>query len=474
MLSNHLNLLCISFLLATSCSRTALLPECPEGLELKDNQCLCISDTACPSGMVCVDNACICRSDSCCPDGYAFSETSNACVCKSSSCCPEGFAWNQSNESCDCTSEKCCPAGHRFNFETVTCECEDTECCPNGFTFDSERKACLCSSDECCPSLADGSKTGAFTFNASTLECVCSADECCPENHKYSPQLGACVCIGDSCCPPGFRKDSTEERCVCIDNNACGPNARCESQTGNCLCNNNLGCDLGYFCNSLGFCQSIEGCQSNVDCPSGMYCDTPKRQCVAFGSCSLDEHCPLGSVCGEASKVCVPGCQTDSDCIPKMSCINGQCENFCRNNEMCPVDQFCNTVNGTCADRPGRTDCDTCLTELDCFMPNTESVCLGFVGEGQSVSRFCAPHCNAQEDCPSGYDCGGVVYTCSSDGAPCPIDSRNPSEQIICRPYQVENETGTRFFCTNTTQQVHEYFRACAPKSGFCPPIAAP
>jgi hypothetical protein len=73
-------------------------------------------------------------------------------------------------------------------------------------------------------------------------------------------------------------------------------------------------------------------------------------------------------------------------------------------------------------------------------------------------------------DCPSGYDCGSVIFSCGSALATCPPVS---GQTITCKGYTVENEADQKFFCSDSTGP-HEYFKACAPSSGFCPPTAAP
>ena len=72
---------------------------------------------------------------------------------------------------------------------------------------------------------------------------------------------------------------------------------------------------------------------------------------------------------------------------------------------------------------------------------------------------------------PSGFDCGSVIFSCGSALATCPAVT---GQTITCKGFTVENEDGQKFFCTDSTGQPHEYFKACAPKSGFCPATPAP
>ncbi len=256
-----------------------------------------------------------------------------------------------------------------------------------------------------------------------------------------------------------------DNRCVCINDASCGANQVCDGASGQCKCVNNAGCPAGNFCNVLGYCQSASACTSNLDCPTGTFCDTTTTNCLADGPCTLDEHCQLNNVCSTATLQCRPGCRDDSDCAPKNSCVSGQCTFFCRTNDHCPVDEFCNTATGVCAPRSGRVDCDTCSGGFGCGVSAT---CLTFLTEGQTQS-FCGHDCTEDLDCPSGYECGGVIHECSAGFCDAPPGGGSAS----CQSFEVENE-GTRRFCTGANGQPIEYRKSCAPRSGSCPPVAAP
>jgi hypothetical protein len=148
--------------------------------------------------------------------------------------------------------------------------------------------------------------------------------------------------------------------------------------------------------------------------------------------------------------------------------VNGACTFFCRDNQACPVNQFCNKVNGTCFDKPNRVDCNDCGGFMGCGSPDVAR-CLSFITEGQTAT-FCGMICNTNDDCPAGFDCGGVIYSCTG-GVGC---DQVAGQTITCKSFQVENETGDQFYCTDSTGQPHVYFKSCAPRSGFCPAIAPP
>jgi hypothetical protein len=132
------------------------------------------------------------------------------------------------------------------------------------------------------------------------------------------------------------------------------------------------------------------------------------------------------------------------------------------------VNQFCNTATGACASRNGRVDCQTCSSAMACGGTNIAH-CLSFVTEGQTAS-FCGQNCLVDADCPSGFDCGGVIFNCSASGSCDPV----AGDTITCKAFQVENESGDQFYCSDSSGLPHVYFKSCAPSSGFCPAVAAP
>lgn len=454
----------------STCARSPLNGACPNGYAQVDGACLCATDEGCPTGHSCEDGLCVCRSTACCPTGYAYSAVTQSCVCGASGCCPKDHTWLPDQNKCVCTEQACCPDGYAFDEVQRQCKCAGDACCPQGFAFDArpEKNACVCASDGCCP--VD------FVFDPASKDCVCAKNTCCPPNYLYVDAVRACVCSGDNCCPPGFRKDAAGQRCVCVSDASCPANNRCDPVSGGCRCLNNTGCASGTFCNDLGFCQSFAACTSNLDCPQGFFCDITQNKCLPDGSlCTLDAQCAFDSVCRANVMACTPGCRKDGDCGPKRACVNQQCTSFCRDNTYCPVNQFCNTGNGTCSPTPGRSDCRSCGSGLggcDGSGPGgpIEGDCLTFIAEGQTAS-FCGMRCTSDVDCPSGFDCGSVIFSCPS-GA-CSQDP-NSTETITCTSFLVENETGEQFYCTDSTGQPHEYFRSCAPSSGFCPASESP
>ncbi|MBM4380115.1 MAG: hypothetical protein FJ086_12605 [Deltaproteobacteria bacterium] len=130
-------------------------------------------------------------------------------------------------------------------------------------------------------------------------------------------------------------------------------------------------------------------------------------------------------------------------------------------------------ATGQCAPSAGRADCADCT--LDPSACGFTAQCLGFIAEGQDDARFCGEACTSHADCPAGFNCTGVIYSCNAEGESCPADPAAPAgESFTCKGFLVENEQGTQFYCSDSTGTPHEYYRACAPSSGFCPATVAP
>jgi hypothetical protein len=468
-------------LLAASagCGRTALSGICPEGYSLESGECQCVTDEGCPAGYVCNAGTCECRSDGCCPAGYKYSQDSQACVCHDTACCPKEYVWKDAAQECDCGSQICCPGGYVFDDVAQGCRCAADQCCPVGFLYDAVAKQCTCHDDSCCP--VD------YHWDENRASCVCAKDSCCPANYAYNASVRACVCVGDTCCPAGFKQDPVAKRCVCDPAQAataCGDPAHtfCDNPgSGACKCLDNQGCKAGNYCNGLGFCQSAAACTSNIDCPAGSFCDVLTSTCIPAGPCVIDAECPSGDVC--LNGTCTSGCYVTSDCPitpptpqqSKPSCVGsnlgvspavlGSCQPFCLINNSCPVNQFCNAATGGCAIDAADTDCLTCNTNQDC---GANGNCLTFISEGQQQS-FCGTTCTTDDQCPSGFNCGGVIFGCAP-GAGCPQPGGTPVSCVLFNPV---NDV-PQYFCAGPDGNPYVYFNACAPLSGTCPAVPFP
>jgi hypothetical protein len=473
------------FALVPACGRTALGGICPEGYTVDGGICQCLTDEGCPAGYVCNDGTCDCRSDGCCPAGYQFSLDSNACVCHASTCCPAQYVWNSAEQMCSCGSQACCPSGYVFDTVAQGCRCAADFCCPVGFGYDADAGAqdCVCQADGCCP--VD------YIFDSSRNSCVCAEDSCCPPNFTYNASVRACICSGDACCPAGFVQDAAAKRCVCDATNpsSCPANNACDPTSGSCKCLNDNGCPAGDFCNSAGSCQSSSSCSTNLDCPAGTYCNVNTNICAPFAlQCATDADCNFGQVFGSVCQggSCVPGCYTTGDCpiqptspnVSKPSCVGanlgvsppvlGSCEPFCLSNDSCPVNSFCNTSDGSCNFNL-TANCQGCVQSPDCGGSNY--LCLVFITEG-TQQGFCGSSCTTDADCPSGFDCGDVIFGCDPTAAsPCPPETNGTATQ--CLGYDAVNE-GQLFFCSDPNGTPYVYSQNCTPLLGFCPAVGFP
>src|SRR5208283_3322183 len=112
-------------------------------------------------------------------------------------------------------------------------------------------------------------------------------------------------------------------------------------------------------------------------------------------------------------------------------------------------------------------NCMTCNVNTDCGPSNYS--CLQFIVEGQTA-LFCGSTCSTDADCPSGFECGGVIYGCDpAQGCPATPDG-TPVQCLLFNPV---NESPS-YFCAGPNGQPYTYFSACSPLSGVCPALPYP
>ncbi len=85
----------------------------------------------------------------------------------------------------------------------------------------------------------------------------------------------------------------------------------------------------------------------------------------------------------------------------------------------------------------------------------------------------CRP-CESDTECPSGYGCVEVIYTCPTEGGACPADPAAPGQSFSCQRFLVENREEPQVYCADSAHQPHVYLRACAPQAGSCPASELP
>lgn len=242
----------------------------------------------------------------------------------------------------------------------------------------------------------------------------------------------------------------------CSKNTDCPVGSACKisgaGESGICVCRSDEACGPGEICNTQGICQKRAGCRSNAECDAARFCDISTGDCIDRTQCGTDIHCLPGTVCGPQG-VCVEGCRDTGDCALYRvcnragtastalgSCIAGVCgdKSFCAFGERC--------TSGSCAADPNPNHC-----KLDC---NGNAEC----GDGganfclvnsaydpnnpaASYETFCGVECDAEEDCPSGYNCGSVVLLTQDQ---CTNDTECGGEGRRC----AMGEGDLRGFCT--------------------------
>jgi len=160
---------------------------------------------------------------------------------------------------------------------------------------------------------ADGPGKGAGTCTADCAEgteflCDQSGLECC----DYS--LGLCV----ECAVDGDAEPDAEEPTFCTSD---------------------VDCDPFWYCNPLKQCEQGE-CTIDDDCKTSEYCtehgrclpipelddDDEVAQKANITKCDVNSDCQSGFFCHWKTSTCVPGCQSDADClIDAPKCKEGIC-----------------------------------------------------------------------------------------------------------------------------------------------------
>jgi hypothetical protein len=197
----------------------------------------------------------------------------------------------------------------------------------------------------------------------------------------------------------------------------CPLGAACRAD-GLCACRTDEACQANEFCNRQGQCQTRAGCRANTECAAADFCDLATGNCIPRTNCASDVHCVHGTVCPRGGSSCINGCYDDGDCplfsvcektgtASIGSCLTGRCgdKTFCDYGDRCS--------GGMCSADPNPNHCAVCNNQpTDCG--SNRNYCLvnpNFTpGNPNNGSQyFCGVECRAQEDCPSGYNCGSVI-----------------------------------------------------------------
>ncbi|MCC7384067.1 MAG: hypothetical protein IT384_19650 [Deltaproteobacteria bacterium] len=238
----------------------------------------------------------------------------------------------------------------------------------------------------------------------------------------------------------------------CTTSDDCPVGAYCRSD-GLCACRTDEACQEGEFCNRQGVCQARTDCRSNVDCTETDFCDLSSGDCIPRTSCATDVHCIHGTVCQRGGSACVNGCYDDADCPLYSVCERtgtstsalGHCiANKCSDKTFCDYGSRC--TGETCSPDPNPNHCAACNNQPgDCG--SASNFCLinssyDPANPATGSPYFCGVECDAQEDCPNGYGCGGVILLtqdqctdtsqCSGGGRECIIGEGEPRGYCTC------------------------------------------
>lgn len=243
--------------------------------------------------------------------------------------------------------------------------------------------------------------------------------------------LASSILLVSASCFVGACTDAPQSE-GCTSDSECDPGLFCDTSNGACRCRTDDACGENKYCNPFGACQDRPACRGNQDCDSGLICnsaDPSGGRCIPTAECGSSVHCDFGNYCDPNAHVCKPGCRSTGDCQLGDVCVAGACTSGATANDcsLCPVNpdpdaRYCDygercTNAGTCTAHPQRADlCSTCGQTTTCA---NGLICL--VDDAVQNGNYCAPVCNIDADCPSGYEgCGSlqlVVEECTGSGS---------------------------------------------------------
>jgi hypothetical protein len=214
----------------------------------------------------------------------------------------------------------------------------------------------------------------------------------------------------------------------CLKNDDCTTGFYCKrtriDQGGICACRSDEACAKGEVCNPQGVCQARAKCRSNAECDPSKFCDVASGACIDRTACGTDVHCIPGTVCNlRASPAhCIDGCFSTADCplysvcdrtgltssVAVGRCIAGRCSD----KTFCPFGSRC--VNSICMRDPNPNHCAACDPRSATACGSPRNYCLvnakyDPMNPRTGTPNYCGVECRAEDDCPHGYNCTGVV-----------------------------------------------------------------
>lgn len=425
----------------TGCSSSN---ECPSDQACYRGKCVnpCILDSPCGPGTSCLVTQhtanCACRPGligdphaSCtAPTTPIGSQCRKDFDCIANMGCVDGTCKNLCSYLKPCGEGALCHVVEMTNLRTVSCEC------PPGHTgsayekcqkVDEDQPKCLYDAD--CPFFQ------ACIRNQCRNPCEespCALDaECRTVNHRA-------ICY----CPPGYTGDGhtscsllecrVDTDClddsVCLNNRCteacslsrpCGNNAECHSSKHSSECQ----CVPGFSGDAYVSCSSVQ-CASDEECPLthscfGKRCEDPCQgvtSCHSSQVCKTVNHkpvctCPAGYTFQANGCIPVgPDCSVDDDCSPGEGCVNGKCDDLCR-------DDPCG-LRATCTVQDGR--------------PLASVMCQCGPGLTGDPFRECVPVATIPSGCSSEYECPWDE-TCSDGRCVDPCKNTQCAPGASCR-----------------------------------------
>lgn len=269
----------------------------------------------------------------------------------------------------------------------------------------------------------------------------CELDDTCGGEDPVDVRTDADAeaCIDDSACPGGACVDG-----ACVESDVVG-DTDTDADTADCVgdacdapaCDHvapvSARCDGNVAVNAL-FLDTDCYVDERLDCTAeDAVCAVQGSAAICGRGCNEPADCPVGDVC--FSGLCVPGCETDADCLPYESgaCTRATCDpsgycfvDFDRNRQDAPDD-----IVGDCR-RPvcdnGRETWVNDDTDVPINVPFAcvEATCEG----GLPVQRERNDRCYPGEICSARY--GGCVDPEIAEGVCRPTEPPEDPEDPVC------------------------------------------
>ncbi|MBN2498055.1 MAG: hypothetical protein JXR96_25925 [Deltaproteobacteria bacterium] len=374
---------------------------------------VCSSKADCCAGMDCIGGVCVTeaactsgcnyecdRSQHCdpvakkCVDGTAVSypDCQTECQCYSGESCIGGVCTPSGGDEFECTVDEDCPEGQ---------VCRDHSCRPESCTTreDCEGPVCLvCRNGQCTepPGICQGDQDCCVGYHCNFGTCVPDVTGCQDDNDCIAIDPEFPVCRDNVCVHECERDvDCLIEGEVCVDNH-CEPTG-CTPQS----CDQELG--RGYYCDTAsGDC--LPGCDSNDDCISPETCNYATHQCgttdCCGGICDQEEE-----YCDTLTCQCVQKCTSDAECPAGFICDIGSGKCRCTD-AGCPTGTHCDAQSGSCV--PDQTG--ECETDADCPPGQTCDLftltCRSSGGGSDGDTCFTDDECDAG----AGYYCDSSLF----------------------------------------------------------------